>query len=58
MTISPSNGCGRHDKARGAKRKLLWLALAVGLAALTALAFVGYRQPDLLLDYVNLRYCG
>jgi len=28
------------------------------LAALAALAFVGYRQPEMLLDYVNLRYCG
>ena len=28
------------------------------LAALLALAFVGYLQPEMLLDYVNLRYCG
>ncbi|CAG0993750.1 hypothetical protein RHDC4_02685 [Rhodocyclaceae bacterium] len=28
------------------------------LAILLVLAFVGYRQPELLLDYVNLRYCG
>jgi hypothetical protein len=28
------------------------------LTALLALAFFGYRQPGLLLDYVNLRYCG
>jgi hypothetical protein len=25
---------------------------------LAALALVGYSQPELLLDYVNLRYCG
>jgi hypothetical protein len=31
---------------------------AIVLAALVVLAFVGYRQPELLLDYVNLRYCG
>ena len=30
----------------------------VVLATLVALAFVGYGQPELLLDYVNLRYCG
>jgi hypothetical protein len=28
----------------------------LGLSA--ALAVVGYGQPELLLDYVNLRYCG
>lgn len=33
------------------------LALALGIAAVAA-AFVGYGQPELLLDAVNLRYCG
>jgi len=61
MTTSPSSECGRNDTAngRGAKRRLFWLVLgAVLLTALAALAFLGYRQPELLLDYVNLRYCG
>ena len=39
--------------------RTLLLGLGVTLAAaLLALAFVGYLQPELLLDYVNLRYCG
>lgn len=32
-------------------------ALAVAAAILT-LIFVAYQQPDLLLQLVNLRYCG
>jgi hypothetical protein len=41
----------------------LWVRLlqAIGLlllGAVLALAFVAYQQPDLLLDAVNLRYCG
>jgi hypothetical protein len=59
MTTSPSDECGRNDTARRAKRKLVWAVLGlVALTALAAIAFVGYRQPDLLFDYVNLRYCG
>lgn len=39
---------------------MLWLRIVgwIVLAALLALAFVGYRQPELLLDFVNLRYCA
>jgi hypothetical protein len=59
MTTSPCGECERHDTARRAKRKLAWLVLGtMVLTALLALAFFGYRQPGLLLDYVNLRYCG
>jgi hypothetical protein len=59
MTTSASDECGRHHTAHGARRKLVWIVVGtVLLAALSALAFVGYRQPELLLDYVNLRYCG
>ncbi|MCX7154932.1 MAG: hypothetical protein NTW45_00620 [Rhodocyclales bacterium] len=35
--------------------------LAIGLlavAAITALAFTAYRQPELLLNLLGLRYCG
>lgn len=28
------------------------------LGAILLLAFIAYRQPDLLLEAVNLRYCG
>ncbi len=33
------------------------LALAL-LLALLAAAYLGYSQPGLLLDFLNLRYCG
>ncbi|MBU0753223.1 MAG: hypothetical protein KJ787_02815 [Gammaproteobacteria bacterium] len=49
------------DKLRPDERPRHWwawmLALALGIAAVAA-AFVGYGQPELLLDAVNLRYCG
>jgi len=34
-----------------------WVAAALALLILTAV-FVAYRQPGLLLDFLNLRYCG
>ncbi len=37
----------------------LWRAAALALAALVAaLAFAAYTQPELLLNYTGLRYCG
>ena len=33
------------------------LLLTAGIAA-AAMAFFGYGQPELLLEAVNLRYCG
>lgn len=36
---------------------LLTLALIAALA-LAATVFLGYQQPALLLDMLNLRYCG
>ncbi len=36
-----------------------WRTLALALAAvLAALAFAAYTQPELLLNYSGLRYCG
>ncbi|HEX8986914.1 MAG TPA: hypothetical protein VF816_03055 [Rhodocyclaceae bacterium] len=59
MTISQGDECARHDTAGAARRKLAWRVVGlILLLVLAALAFVGYRQPELLLDYVNLRYCG
>lgn len=34
-----------------------WLA-AVLAALILAMVFVAYRQPELLLEFLNLRYCG
>jgi len=37
----------------------VWRTLALALAALVAaLAFAAYTQPELLLNYSGLRYCG
>ncbi len=36
-----------------------WRALALVLAVvLAALGFAAYTQPELLLNYTGLRYCG
>ena len=36
-----------------------WRSLALALAAVIAvLAFAAYTQPELLLNYSGLRYCG
>ena len=62
-SISPppeNRGC-RLDAAGCVlpRRKALWVGVAlIVLAVLAAVVFAGYRQPELLLDYVNLRYCG
>ncbi len=36
---------------------LTGMALALALAAVV-FAFLAYQRPELLLDWVNLRYCG
>lgn len=42
-----------------ARSHRLWLAIALAAAALiAALAFGAYSQPELLLNFVGLRYCG
>jgi hypothetical protein len=40
--------------AMRATRVWLWVAALLTLAA----AFIGYLQPGLMLDFLNLRYCG
>lgn len=34
-----------------------WLAAGLALVIL-GIVFVAYQQPGLLLDFLNLRYCG
>ena len=42
-----------------AKALRVWRALALALVALVVvLAFGAYSQPELLLNYSGLRYCG
>ena len=36
-----------------------WVVIGViVLAALIAVGFLAYQRPALLMDFVNLRYCG
>ncbi|HVO89954.1 MAG TPA: hypothetical protein VMV45_15550 [Casimicrobiaceae bacterium] len=38
--------------------RLLWHTIGIVLAAAVAyLVFRGYRQPDMLIDFVNMRLC-
>ena len=39
-------------------RRALIAALIAVLAVGLLLAWQGYLQPGLLLDFINLRYCG
>lgn len=49
-STSPASGAAAHRA---------WRALALALAALlAALVFAAYTQPELLLNYSGLRYCG
>ena len=44
----------RQDRSRRAA----WVIGLLTVAAITALAFSAYRQPELLLNLMGLRYCG
>ncbi len=39
-------------------RILGWLMLGVLVGTILAAAFLAYGQPELLLEQLNLRYCG
>ncbi len=39
-------------------RRIAVMAAVAAVAAAAALIFLAYRQPELLLDFLNLRYCG
>lgn len=43
---------------RPAPLRWFWIVGGILLAALLGLVFVGYRQPELLIEAVNLRYCS
>ena len=38
--------------------RVLWAVGLVAAMAITAMAFGAYRQPELLLNLIGLRYCG
>ncbi|MBK7764647.1 MAG: hypothetical protein IPI44_00275 [Sulfuritalea sp.] len=39
-------------------RRAIWALGLLAVAAVTAVAFGAYRQPELLLNLMGLRYCG
>jgi hypothetical protein len=39
-------------------RRAAWTAALVGAVLIAILAFGAYRQPELLLNIMGLRYCG
>ncbi|MFH1869708.1 MAG: hypothetical protein ABIK82_21310 [Pseudomonadota bacterium] len=39
-------------------RRALWIVALLAAAIVTVLAFGAYRQPELLLNLMGLRYCG
>ena len=43
---------------RNWSRRALWVAGLLAVAAIVVLAFGAYRQPELLLNLMGLRYCG
>jgi hypothetical protein len=44
----------RPDRAR----RVVWIIGLVIVTIITVLAFGAYRQPELLLNLMGLRYCG
>lgn len=43
---------------RGWPWRAVWAIGLLAVATITALAFASYRQPELLLNLMGLRYCG
>jgi hypothetical protein len=42
----------------GARKKVAWAVAWLIAGGILTLVFLAYRQPGLLIDFVNLRYCG
>ncbi len=43
---------------RNIVRTLAWFGFGVGIGLALMAAFFAYSQPELLLEQMNLRYCG
>jgi hypothetical protein len=56
------NDDGEAGNPAAARRKmpqvLLWVLLGILGGLLLAALFLAYGQPELLLEQLNLRYCG
>lgn len=44
--------------ATNRSRRAVWMIVLLLLVTITILAFGAYRQPELLLNLIGLRYCG
>jgi len=51
---------GEANKTAGRRMPHAWLWVMLGIAGGLVLAalFLAYGQPELLLEQLNLRYCG
>lgn len=59
MDTLPESAAGDRDAPpSGASARIAWLVAGAALALLAAVAFGAYRQPELLLNILGLRYCG
>ncbi len=54
---SGTAGDRRHDSS-SPWRMAGWVVFGIALGLVLAVAFIAYGQPELLLEQMNLRYCG
>lgn len=56
---SPSDRLLDADRRVASRWRIAgWLLLGIVLGAVLVGAFLAYGQPELLLEQMNLRYCG
>jgi hypothetical protein len=58
MAYMPASSPDPAPTAVPAWRRHAWLLWFVAGIAVATVVFIGYGQRELLLDAVNLRYCG
>lgn len=49
---------GRERPPSDRARRAAWMVVLIGATVIAVLAFGAYRQPELLLNIMGLRYCG
>lgn len=53
-----TSGDARQSGAGSRWRVLGWVVVGILFGVALAVLFLAYGQPELLLDQMNLRYCG
>lgn len=56
--IADSEDSSPSPPRRNRVRRTAWVIGLLAAAIITTLAFGAYRQPELLLNLMGLRYCG